>query len=82
MPSTFDVVADIIAQTCHISRETIALDSNLQRDLGIDSLDLLDVGFALDDAFGIHVPLGAAERCLIVRELCASIDTLTGAAAA
>ena len=92
MPSTFDIVADIIAQTCHISRETIALDSNLLRDLGIDSLDLLDVGFALDDAFGIHVPLEqwlhaaqmkrAAERCLIVRELCASIDTLTGAATA
>jgi acyl carrier protein len=92
VPSTFDVVADIIAETCHIPRETISLDSNLLRDLGIDSLDLFDIGFALDDAFGIRVPLEqwlhtvhmkrATERCFIVRELCASIDTMTGAAAA
>jgi acyl carrier protein len=91
VPSTFAIVADIIAQTCHISHETIALDSDLH-DLGIDSLDLLDIGFALDDAFGIRVPLEQwlhaaqmkrpAERCLIVRELCASIDTMMDAAAA
>jgi acyl carrier protein len=79
VPSTFDIVADIIAQTCHLPRETISLDSNLLRDLGVDSLDLLDVGFALDDAFGIHVPL---DQCLIVRELCANIDTMTATAAA
>ncbi|HEY2619775.1 MAG TPA: phosphopantetheine-binding protein [Acetobacteraceae bacterium] len=78
VPSTFDIVADIIARICHVSRETIALDSNLLRDLGIDSLDLLDVGFALDDAFGIHVPL---EQYLIVRELCVNIDTMTATAA-
>jgi acyl carrier protein len=92
VPSTFDVVADIIAETCHIPRETISLDSDLLLDLGIDSLDLFDIGFALDEAFGIRVPLEqwlhavhmkrAAERCFIVRELCASIDTMTGAAAA
>ena len=57
MPSTFDIVADIVAETCHIPRETISLDSDLLRDLGIDSLDLFDIGFALDDAFGISVPV-------------------------
>ena len=92
MSSTFDIVADIVAETCHIPRATISLDSDLLRDLGIDSLDLFDIGFALDDAFGIRVPLEqwlqavhaeqTAERCFIVRELCAGIDTMMGAAAA
>jgi acyl carrier protein len=73
-------------------RETISLDSDLLRDLGIDSLDLFDIGFALDDAFGIRVPVEqwlqavhtkrTAERCFVVRELCARIDTMMGAAAA
>jgi acyl carrier protein len=92
VPSSFDIVADIVAETCHIPRETISLDSDLLRDLGIDSLELFDIGFALDDAFGIRVPVEqwlyaahtkqAAERCFIVRELCASIDAMMAAAAA
>lgn len=92
MPSTFDIVAGIFAATCHIPRETIALDSDVLHDLGIDSLDLLDVGFALDDAFGIRLPLeqwlhathmrqAAARRRFIVRELCANIDAMIEAAA-
>ena len=91
MPSTFDTVADIIARTCDIPRDAIAPDSHLLRDLGIDSLDLFDIGYALDDAFGISVPLErwlhaaqmkatAAERRFIVRDLCAVIDANVAAA--
>jgi len=48
LPSTFDIVADIIVQSCHIPRETITADTHLLSDLGIDSLDLLDVVSALE----------------------------------
>ena len=92
MPSTFDTVADIIAQTCNVPRDAITPDSHLLRDLGIDSLDLFDVGFALDEAFGISVPLErwlhtarmkatALEQHFIMRELCAVIDANVAAAA-
>ncbi len=57
-------------------------------DLGIDSLDLLDIGFAIDDAFGIELPLEswlravhmrteAAEQYFVVQAVCAEIDALT-----
>lgn len=79
------MVADIIATTCHIPRETITPDSHLLHDLGIDSLDLLDVGFGIGDAFGITMPLDqwlhavhmrtpAADRYFVLRELCCYID--------
>ena len=57
MSSTFETVAGIIAETCDIPREKITPDSHAINDLGIDSLDFLDVAFAIDKAFGIKMPL-------------------------
>jgi acyl carrier protein len=87
MPSTFDIVADIVAFNCNIPRSAITPDCHLLNDLGIDSLELLDLGFAVDDAFGITMPLGQwlhaehlktipTERYFVMRELCAHVDNL------
>jgi acyl carrier protein len=57
MSSTFDTIANIIAETCDIPRETIKPESHAIDDLGIDSLDFLDIAFAIDKAFGIKMPL-------------------------
>ena len=54
---TFDTVADIIADTCDIPRDTIRPDSHAIDDLGIDSLAFLDIAFAIDKKFGIKLPL-------------------------
>jgi acyl carrier protein len=56
MPVEFDRVADIIAETASIPRETITPDSHVIDDLGIDSLDFLDIVFALDKEYGINIP--------------------------
>jgi acyl carrier protein len=55
--ATFDKVADIIAETSEIDRETITPESHTIDDLGIDSLDFLDIVFAIDKEFGIKIPL-------------------------
>src|SRR5262249_43609860 len=57
MASTFDTVANIISETCDIEREKITPESHAIDDLGIDSLDFLDIAFAIDKAFGIKLPL-------------------------
>ena len=57
MSSTFETVANIIAETCDIPRDTIKPESHAIDDLGIDSLDFLDIAFAIDKAFGIKLPL-------------------------
>jgi acyl carrier protein len=90
MPSTFDTVADIIAETCDIPRDKIKPGSHAISDLGIDSLDFLDIAFAIDKAFGIKLPLeqwtqevnegkATTERYFVLENLCASIDGLVGA---
>ncbi|WP_279483489.1 acyl carrier protein [Aureimonas sp. SK2] len=93
MSSTFDRVADIIAETSEIDRDQITPESHTIDDLGIDSLDFLDIVFAIDKEFGIKIPLekwtqqvneGAAstEEYFVMKNLCAKIDELRAAKAA
>ena len=90
MPSTFDTVAGIISETCDIPRERITPESHAINDLGIDSLDFLDVAFAIDKAFGIKMPLeqwtqevnegrATPEQYFQLNNLCTHIDELVAA---
>ncbi len=88
--ATFDKVADIISEICGIDRATITPQSHAINDLGIDSLDFLDVAFAIDKAFGIKMPLEqwtqevneggvSSDQYFVVQGLCANIDKLVAA---
>ncbi len=92
MSTTFDKVADIISETSEIPREEIGLESHTIDDLGIDSLDFLDIVFAVDKEFSIKIPLEAwtqevndgkasTEEYFVMKNLCAKIDELVKAAA-
>jgi acyl carrier protein len=93
MSETFDRVADIIAETSEIDRAMITPKSNTIDDLGIDSLDFLDIVFAVDKEFGIKIPLEkwtqdvndgkvAAEEYFVMGNLVAKIDALIAAKSA
>jgi len=84
---TFDKVAEIIAETGEIPRQEITPDSHAIDELGIDSLDFLDIVYAVDKEFGIKVPLEAwtqevnegkasTEDYFVIKNLCARIDDL------
>ncbi|HRK24294.1 MAG TPA: acyl carrier protein [Beijerinckiaceae bacterium] len=90
MSSTFEKVADIIAETADIDRTSITEASHAIDDLGIDSLAFLDIAFAIDKAFGIKLPLeqwtqevnegkAPAENYFVMKNLCARIDELVAA---
>lgn len=92
-PATFDRVADIIAETADVPRETITPESHAIEDLGVDSLAFLDIAFAIDKAFGIKLPLEqwtqdvnegkvAAEEYFVLKNLVSRIDALVVAKAA
>jgi len=55
-------VANIIAETCDIEREKITPEAMRLDDLGIDSLDFLDIAFAIDKAFGISCRSSSGRR--------------------
>ena len=90
MSSTFDVVAKVISETSEIPLEQITPEAHAIDDLGIDSLDFLDIAFAIDKAFGIKLPLekwtqevndgkATTEQYFVLKNLCARIDELVAA---
>jgi acyl carrier protein len=90
MASTFETVANIISETCDISREKIKPESHAIQDLGIDSLDFLDIAFAIDKTFGIKMPLeqwtqevnegrATTEQYFVLQNLSTRIDELVAA---
>ena len=91
MSSTFDTVANIITETCDdVPRDNIKPESHAINDLGIDSLDFLDIAFAIDKAFGIKLPIerwtqevndgeATTEQYFVLSNLCARIDDLVAA---
>jgi acyl carrier protein len=90
MSSAFDRIADIIAENSEVKREDISPDSHVINDLGIDSLDFLDIVFAIDKDFGIKVPVeqwtqevnagkAPAEQYFVMKNLATRIEELVAA---
>ena len=65
---------NIVAEHLGIeSVEAVQLDSNLIDDLGADSLDMVEMIMALEEAFGIEVPDEDAEEVETFGELVAYV---------
>ena len=47
----FDKIKEVIADTVSIEEAEITLDADLKEDLGIDSLDAVEISIALEEAF-------------------------------
>ena len=88
--NTFETIADIIAETASVDRAKITPQAHVINDLGIDSLDFLDIVFEIDKRFGVKVPVEAwteqvnsgkapAEQFFILGALCDRIDELVAA---
>ena len=90
MTTTFEAVAEIISETSDIPLEEITPEKNAFTDLGIDSLDFLDIAVAIDKHFGIKIPLeqwteelnennALVDEYFVLSKLCARIDDVIAA---
>ena len=84
---------EVITETSDVPMSAIKPEAHAIDDLGIDSLDFLDIVFALDKKFGIKIPLEAwtqevnqgkasVEDYFVLKNLCARIDELVAAKSA
>ena len=53
---TFEKVQKILAEQLELDADEITLDSSLVEDLGIDSLDFVDIVMSLEDEFDNEFP--------------------------
>jgi acyl carrier protein len=70
-------VVDIIAQKKRLPPENITLDSSFL-DLGIDSLDGMDLLFAFEDTFNISIPDDVAQQMKSVRMVTEGLRRVLG----
>lgn len=68
-------VRAIIASTQHIAQEKITADSTFE-ELGIDSLDGINILFAAENEFNINIPDDAAQGIRSVRDMIDGIAKL------
>ncbi len=71
-------VISVIAATQHIPVEKITIDSTFQ-ELSIDSLDGINILFALENEFNVNIPDDAAKEIRGVREMVEGIRQLLAA---
>ena len=71
-------VIHVIADTQHLPVEKITIDSSFQ-DLNIDSLDGMQILFALENEFDINIPDESAREIRGVREMVDGVRQLVEA---
>ena len=74
-------VLNTIAATQRISPEKVSIDSTFQ-ELGIDSMDGINILFALENEFDITIPDEQAKQIKSIREMVEGIEKLVAQSSA
>jgi acyl carrier protein len=72
-----DKVKSIIAENLDVDEQEITADASFTEDLGADSLDIVELVMAFEEAFGIEIPDEDAEKITRVREAVEYIESKT-----
>ncbi len=62
-------VIELVAQKLNLSKDQVKLESSFVDDLGADSLDLVELVMAMEEAFGLEVPDDDAEKLRTVKDV-------------
>jgi len=73
-------ILKVIATSKRIPLETVSIDSEFQQ-LGIDSMDAVEILFALENEFDITIPDEEVRTVRNVRQMCEGVEKLIAAKA-
>lgn len=72
---TFEKLREIISQNTDVNEENISLETTLD-ELGLDSIDLVDLIMSVEEAFSINVPDEEFENIKSVFDIVGIIDNM------
>lgn len=75
----FEKLKDIIADQLSVDADEVTMDSNIQDDLGADSLDVVDLITTIEDEFDLSIPDEAVEEIKTVGDIANCIEKNTDA---
>ncbi|QER42420.1 acyl carrier protein [Thermodesulfobacterium sp. TA1] len=76
--SVEEKVIDIIAQKLNLSKDQVKPEASFIEDLGADSLDLVELVMAMEEAFGMEVPDEDAEKLRTVQDVIDYVKSKVG----
>ncbi len=62
-------VIDIIANQLGVEKESVTAEASVVDDLGADSLDVVELVMALEEAFDLEIPDDDAEKIRTVKDI-------------
>lgn len=65
----FEKVKSIIAEQLEVDEDKITMDSNIQDDLGADSLDIVDLVMSFEEEFDMEIPDDQVENIKTVGDV-------------
>ena len=71
-------VVKVIATSKRIPLETVTIDSEFQQ-IGVDSMDAVEILFALENEFDISIPDDEVRSVRNVRQMCEGVEKLVAA---
>jgi acyl carrier protein len=71
-------VIEIISQKLNLSKDQVKPEASFVDDLGADSLDLVELVMAMEEAFGMEVPDEDAEKLRTVKDVIEYVKTKVG----
>ena len=74
MSKTKDRVIDIIAEQLGLGKDEIKPEANFLDDLGADSLDIVELVMAMEEAFDMEIPDEDAENIRTVGDVIGYIE--------
>ena len=73
----FEKVKDIIVDQLDVDADKVTLGSNIQDDLGADSLDIVDLVMSFEEEFDLEIPDDQVENIKTVEDIVKYIEEKT-----
>ena len=73
--SAEEKVIDIIVEQLNVERDKVIPEASFVDDLGADSLDLVELIMAMEEAFDIEIPDEIAEKITSVKDAIAHVKS-------
>ncbi|RDU74431.1 acyl carrier protein [Helicobacter anseris] len=70
----FDDVKEVVVQQLSVDANQVKLEAEFVKDLGADSLDVVELVMALEEKFDIEIPDDQAEKISTVGDVVAYIE--------
>lgn len=72
----FEQVKEILARQLRVSPDRVTLDAQIKKDLGADSVDILQLLMRLEDDYGIVIPDRELAKFETVGDVVAFLDSI------